>query len=295
MLSSLNTTKKGIVIAFCGFTSFATADASAKWLGMHYDVLHVIFWTYYISLIIGLCFSSFLGGIRNTIKTKRLPIHIGRGVCALGIALCVVSALKGDNALPLSTLYTILFLAPFLITIAARPIYKEKVTAKNWVIIACGFSGILVAFRFGLTNISVEMMYAFLALIFIVALSLFARPLNHEETLLSLSFFPNITTLFLLGIFLLPEIPLPQTQHMPVFLLNGICVTVGLSAIAYGFRIAPYAIIAPLHYTQMVIALIAGYIVFGDIPDIWMVTGAAIIIASGIMLVLSAPNNQDAS
>ncbi len=295
MLSSLNTTKKGILIAFCGFTSFATADASAKWLGMHYDVLHVIFWTYYISLIIGLCFSSFLGGIRNTIKTKRLPIHIGRGVCALGIALCVVSALKCDNALPLSTLYTILFLAPFLITIAARPIYKEKVTAKNWIIIACGFSGILVAFRFGLTNISVEMMYAFLALIFIVALSLFARPLDHKETLLSLSFFPNIITLFLLGIFLLPEIPLPQTQHMPVFLLNGICVTVGLSAIAYGFRIAPYAIIAPLHYTQMVIALIAGYIVFGDIPDIWMIAGASIIIASGIMLVLSAPNNQDAS
>ncbi len=295
MLSSLNTTKKGIVIAFCGFTSFATADASAKWLGMHYDVLHVIFWTYYISLIIGLCFSSFLGGIRNTIKTKRLPIHIGRGVCALGIALCVVSALRGDNALPLSTLYTILFLAPFLITIAAGPIYKEKVTAKNWVIIACGFSGILVAFRFGLTNISVEMMYAFLALIFIVALSLFARPLDHEETLLSLSFFPNITTLFLLGIFLLPEIPLPQIQHMHVFLLNGLCVTVGLSAIAYGFRIAPYSIIAPLHYTQMVVALIAGYIVFGDIPDLWMIAGAAIIIASGIMLVLSAPNNQDAS
>ncbi len=295
MLSSLNTTQKGILIAFCGFTSFATADACAKWLGIHYDVLHVIFWTYYVSLVIGLCFSRFLGGINQTISTKKLALHIGRGVCALGIALCVVSALKGENALPLSTLYTILFLAPFLITIAARPIYKERVSLKNWIIIAFGFTGILVAFRFGLTTISIEMLYAFLALIFIVALSLFARPLDHQETLLSLSFYPNITILFLLGTYLLPDIPLPHPDHMLIFLLNGLCVTIGLSAIAYGFRIAPYSIIAPIHYSQMVIALAAGYIVFGDVPDLWMVAGAAIIIASGIMLVLSAPSNQDAS
>lgn len=295
MLSSLNTTQKGILIAFSGFTSFATADACAKWLGMHYDILHVIFWTYYVSLVIGLCFSRFLGGINQTISTKRLALHIGRGVCALGIALCVVSALKGENALPLSTLYTILFLAPFLITIAACPIYKEHVSLKNWIIIAFGFSGILVAFRFGLTAISIEMLYAFLALVFIVALSLFARPLDHQETLLSLSFYPNITILFLLGLYLLPDMPLPHPDHMPVFLLNGLCVTIGLSAIAYGFRIAPYSIIAPLHYSQMVIALVAGYIVFGDVPDLWMVAGAGIIIASGIMLVLSAPSNQDAS
>ena len=147
MLSSLNTAKKGILIAFCGFTSFAIADACAKWLGAHYDILHVIFWTYYISLILGLCFSPFLGGLKKTISTKKLHIHLGRGICALGIALCVVSALKGENGLPLATLYTILFLAPFLITIAAQPIYKEKVPLKNWLIIAFGFSGVLVAFR----------------------------------------------------------------------------------------------------------------------------------------------------
>ncbi len=287
MLSHLNNTKKGIIIASSGFISFSIADASAKWLGMHYAVLDVIFWTYYISLIIGLCFSPFLGGIKKTIATKRLHIHIGRGICALGIALCVVSALKGEDALPLATLYTILFLAPFLITIAAIPIYKESVPLKNWFIIALGFSGILIAFKFGLVDFSINILYAFIALFFIVTLSMLARPLCDKESILSLSLYPNITTLSLLSLFVLPTIEIPQIEHIPVFMLNGLCVTIGLSAIAYGFRIAPFSVIAPIHYIQMVVALTLGYIVFGDVPDLWMLSGASVIIISGLMLIFN--------
>ncbi len=287
MLSHLNKTKAGIIIASSGFISFSIADACAKWLGEYYEILNIIFWTYYISLIIGLFFSPFLGGIKKTIATKRLHIHIGRGICALGIALSVVSALKGENALPLATLYTILFLAPFLISIAAIPIYKEKVPFKNWFIIALGFLGILIAFKFGLADLSINILYAFAALFFIVGLSILARPLCNKESLLSLSLYPNITILLLLNIFASSYIELPKIEHFPIFMLNGLCVTIGLSAIAYGFRIAPFSIIAPIHYIQMVVAIVLGYIIFGDIPDLWMIIGASIIIISGLMLIFN--------
>ncbi len=282
MLSSLNNTQKGILAAFSGFTSFAVADACAKWLGMHYEILHIIFWTYYISLVIGLCLSPFLGGIKKTLSTKKLHIHISRGVCALAIALCVVTALK---ALSLAMLYTILFLAPFLTTIVARPLYKEPVPFKNWCIIVLGFSGVLVAFRPDFTNILPEIKYAFLALIFIVALGLLARPLDNRESLLSLSFYPALTILILLSTTVLPNLTLPELNHIPIFVLGGLSVTIGLSGIAHGFRIAPFSIVAPIHYIQMVIALIVGYIVFNDLPDIWTIAGASIIIISGLLLI----------
>jgi len=81
------------------------------------------------------------------------------------------------------------------------------------------------------------------------------------------------------------DIELPQMIHWPIFIFNSFCVMLGLSGIAYGYRIAPYSIVAPVHYSQMVIALILGYCIFGDLPDIWMLVGAGIIIASGIMMV----------
>ena len=289
MLSALNLndTKKGMAIALIGFLSFAIADACAKWLGVYYETAHVIFWTYYVSLIFGLCMSPFLGGIKKTIKTKRLAVHFGRGICAFGISFFIVSALKGANALPLATLYTILFLAPFLITIVAIPLYKESVTNKSWLIIALGFLGILVAFRFGLTDFSINILYAVIALLFIVALSLLARPLDNDESILSLSLYPNLVILSLLGFYVLPDIELPEISHMPVFILNGICVTIGLSAIAYGYRIAPFAMVAPIHYIQIVLALVIGYIVFNDVPDIWMILGGSVIITSGLLLILN--------
>ncbi len=289
MLSALNfnNTQKGMLIALSGFLSFAIADACAKWLGMHYKVFHVIFWTYYISLIFGLCISPFLGGLKKTIATKKLPIHLGRGICAFGISFFVVSALNGVNALPLATLYTILFLAPFLITIVAIPLYKEPVSYKNWFIITLGFLGIIIAFRFGLTDFSVNILYAFIALAFIVALSMLARPLDHDETILSLSFYPNLVILSLISFYILPDISLPSINHIPIFILNGICVTIGLSSIAYGFRIAPFAMVAPIHYIQIVLALVIGYIIFNDVPDIWMIFGGSIIIVSGIILIFS--------
>lgn len=284
MLSTLNNTQKGIFFALCGFVSFACADACAKWLGMRYDVLIVIFWIYYISLILGLLFSPFLGGFKKTIQTKKFHIHIGRGLSAFGIALFVVSALKG---IPLAMLYTILFMAPFIISIVAIPIYKEKVSAKNWLIIALGFCGVLVAFRPGFSDLQIEVLYALGALFFIIVLSMLARPLDHEESVHSLSFYPSLIVVALLSTTVVPQLTLPAFHDMLFFILGGFCVTVGLSAIAYGFRIAPYSTVAPIHYIQMVIALTLGYFVFDDVPDIWMLGGAMIIIASGIMLALS--------
>ncbi len=276
-----------MLIALCGFLSFAFADACAKWLGIYYETSHVIFWTYYVSLVFGLCLSPLLGGLKKTVQTKKLPIHLGRGICAFGISFFIVSALKGADALPLATLYTILFLAPFLITIAAIPLYKERVTHKNWLIIALGFLGILVAFRFGLTDFSINILYAFIALAFIVALSMLARPLDDNESILSLSFYPNLVILSLLGFYVLPDISLPAISHVPIFILNGILVTIGLSTIAYGFRIAPFAVVAPIHYIQIVLALALGYVMFNDLPDIWMILGGSIIIISGLLLVFS--------
>ena len=290
MLSNFDQKTLGMLSGFVGFTCFASADACAKWLGAYYETFDVIFWTYLISLIFGLIFSPWLGGLRRTLKTAKLPVHIGRGVFALGIAGCVVKAMH--LGLPLANMYTILFLAPFLITIAAWPIYKEPVPFKNWLIIALGFTGIIVAYPPGVSAIAEAEIYAFIALGFIIGLSILARPLTHAESLHSLSFYPAVVTLLLCGPFVLDDIAKPALEHLPVFIMNGVFVTVGLSGIAYGFRIAPYSIVAPIHYTQMVIALIAGYLIFGDVPTFGMMAGAGIIIFSGLLLVWSKSDNQ---
>jgi len=281
MLSAFNSSR-GIISAFIGFISFACADTSAKWLGAHYETFDIIFWSYLICIIFGLLLSPWLGGLRKTLASKRLPIHLGRGVCALGIAACVIQAMS--MGLPQANLYTILFMAPFLISLVAWPIYKEAVPMKDWGIIILGFIGILVALRPGFEPITTEELYAFTALAFVVGLSILARPLDEKESLHSLSFYPALVILVLITPFIFGDIALPQPEHWIIFILNGIFVTGGMIFIAYGFRVTPYSIIAPIHYIQMVVAIIAGFMIFGDIPDGWTLGGAAIIIVSNLLL-----------
>lgn len=280
---ALSNTQKGILSALCGFTAFAFADACSKWLGDSYNLWTILFWVYYYTMIFSIVFSPMLGGLRSTFKTKKLRFHIGRGISALFVGIFVVTALS--NGLPLASMYTILFLAPFMISIAAIPLYKEKVPLKSWVIIAIGFSGILIAFHEGLNSFTPEVIYAFCALLFIVILSLLARPLNEGESLLSLSLYPAMTITLIVSIYAFPSITLPSGFDMLIFMADGLFVTIGLSGVAHSFRTTTYAKVAPVHYTQMVIALAVGYWVFDDKPDIWMLAGAGIIIISGIMLV----------
>ena len=59
-----------------------------------------------------------------------------------------------------------------------------------------------------------------------------------------------------------------------------------------GYRRAPPVVLAPFEYTALIGAAIAGYLIWDEVPDRWVVTGGAIIIASGIYIVFREIGGQ---
>ena len=282
MLSALNKRQKGIFLALIGFSVFAVSDACAKWLTGYYSELTVLGYSYVFALLTGLVLSPKLGGLKATLRSQKLKFHAGRAVSNVFLAYFVVQAFKH---LPLASVYTVLFLAPFVITILAIPFHKEHVPLKNWGVIAVGFSGILVAFQPGFADINPWIYSAFLTVFFIAGLSLLARPLGENETILSLSFYPNCLSVMVFLPLAISIGEIPQLSHIPVFMLAGVMLTFGLSCVAGAFRIAPYAVVSPFNYLQMIWALIFGYFIFSEVPGVSMLLGAAIIIGSGLYLI----------
>ena len=78
---------------------------------------------------------------------------------------------------------------------------------------------------------------------------------------------------------------LPLAAHLPFFALSGVTVFIGLTCTAMAFRMAKAALISPFLYSQMIWAVFFGYVLFADTPDPWTLTGATIIIGSGIYLI----------
>lgn len=284
MFSTLSGTQKGILYALFGFSTFVISDSCAKWLSSYYPVMMIVGWTYVFSLMFGIVCSPLMGGLPRTLRTGKIRVHLGRGVFNFGLAITVVTAFQH---LPLTSVYPVLFLAPFIITLMAWPIYGEAVKPVNWLVILIGFSGVVIAFQPWRGEVNPWIISAFLCMFCISGLSLLARPLDQKETLLSLSFYPNVVNVAFLFTTSLFVYPLPAPEHLPVFMLGGVMLTCGMSGVASACRVTRYAIVVPLQYTQLILVFMIGYFVFGERPDGWMIAGSLVIAASGLLLVLS--------
>lgn len=285
MLSGLNSTQKGILLALMGFSAFSVSDACAKWLSESYPVHTIIGFVAFFSVLTGIIASPLLGGLKRTIRTQKIWVHTGRG--ASNIVLCYFALLSFAN-MKLADVYTVLFLAPFVITLLAVPIYGEKVDKTGWAIIAAGFSGVLIAFPPGELGFNSWIWAAFAATFFISSLGLLARKLGPDETVLSLSFYPSLFSAVAFLPISFSGGAWPAMHDLPIFVLAGIMMTTGLSGIAGAFRIAPYGLISPFNYLQMIWALIFGILFFNEFPALNMLLGAMVIIASGLLLVQKA-------
>jgi drug/metabolite transporter (DMT)-like permease len=66
--------------------------------------------------------------------------------------------------------------------------------------------------------------------------------------------------------------------------LLGMVAMVAHVCVNRSLKLAPASTVVPYQYTTIVWAVLFGYLVFGDVPDAWMVSGAAIIIGAGLFI-----------
>jgi drug/metabolite transporter (DMT)-like permease len=62
----------------------------------------------------------------------------------------------------------------------------------------------------------------------------------------------------------------------------GCASTAGQWIVVLAFRYADASVLAPFSYTQLVWVSVLGFFVFGEIPDLWTIAGAAVIVCSGL-------------
>jgi drug/metabolite transporter (DMT)-like permease len=74
----------------------------------------------------------------------------------------------------------------------------------------------------------------------------------------------------------------PTWQAVAFGVFIGIASTAGQWIVVLAFRYADASVLAPFSYLQLLWVSTLGFLVFGEIPDVWTVTGAAFIVASGL-------------
>ncbi|MBL4804330.1 MAG: DMT family transporter [Alphaproteobacteria bacterium] len=282
-LTSLSAVHKGMLFAFLGYTAFAFADICAKWLTAQFSVYQVIFMDQFMSCVFLLLALPWLGGVRSIKKTRHIPIHIIRTVLNIFIALLVVYSV---SVLPIAMVYTFIFAKPFYAALFGILIYSQAVLPRHWLAIAVGFLGVLIALQPGTKAFDIVLILPILAGIIIALMFTLSRSLEGES-IFSLGFWPIAGALPVVGILMLDDFVMPTVQQFAVVCIAGFLVAVAVVSVSLAFRMAPAATVSPFLYTEMLWALIFGFLIFGDLPDLYMLLGAAIIVSSGLFLIFS--------
>jgi drug/metabolite transporter (DMT)-like permease len=173
---------------------------------------------------------------------------------------------------------------PLAITLGAAVIFREPVGWRRWSAIAAGFIGVLIIVRPGLAGFSQYSLFALVSVAFCALRDLATRKIPAKIPSLFITLLTAVTVTTAGGVILVPLggwTP-PSTGALGLMALAAVLLLIGYQCIISALRTGDISAVAPFRYSALLWAMLLGYIVFGDVPDAMMVTGAAIIVASGL-------------
>ena len=278
-----------IICCCTAYALYNVSDAFIKSLGANLHISQLICSFCLVQLIL----ASYMGWKKDGIRAfvPRRKIMFCRPLLVHLVTFCNVSAL---TKIELTTFYTVIFTTPLWVALMSSYILKDKIGHKRMIVILTGFAAIVFAMNpFGGNMINiwtfVLLSSAFLSAIDLVIL----RRIGSSESKWFLVISYTVVGLFLYSpSFVANYVSLPFTTWVVLMLLGALQIS-AFFILLYGYQNATSAsVVAPLHYTQMVWAVLIGYFVFAEVPSSNVLIGAFIIVMSGIYLIFCEKNFQ---
>jgi drug/metabolite transporter (DMT)-like permease len=220
----------------------------------------------------------FFGGLRQ-LRTKQLSWHLLRTLLAIG---AMYGFFYGLSRMPLVDAMALGYTAPLMVTALSVPFLGEHVGWRRWAAVIGGFIGTLIILRPGGGDFSFASFAILFAALCYACQAIVARHLV-TESLLSLSVYVVAGPL-LVALFLIDRASWVAPDLAGWLLMTGAAIGSVIAWVGFinGYRMASPATLAPFEYLAIIAGAIAGYLIWDEVPDIWVLIGAMIIMVSGL-------------
>ncbi len=265
--------------------------AGIKSIAARYPIGEIVFVRSFFSLIPLLAWLSWQGGVFVSLRTSNLRGHLKRGIIGATGMFCGFTSLQ---FLPLSDSIAIGYTAPLVVVVLAAVILKERVRIYRWSAVLVGFSGVLIMLSPYLGGLgaglgsgpafgaAIGLAGAFCSAFASIEIRLLTR---SEGTGAIVFYFLWLTSLLGLCTVVLGW-HMPGWQDLLMMVAIGVLGGLGQILLVQAYRYGDASLIAPFEYSTMLWATLIGWFVFGDWPASTVFTGATIVIASGIYVIL---------
>jgi drug/metabolite transporter (DMT)-like permease len=187
--------------------------------------------------------------------------------------------------LPLADVITYYLAAPIFVTALSAIVLREQVGWRRWSAVLIGFCGVLIALRPSAQTVSWPAMIALAGSMTFAVLMLITRSLRATPDIVLAS--TQFIGTFAFGAVLAPFGWITPTRASLAFFAVAGCISVcALLCGNRSLKLAPASVVVPYQYSMIIWAVMFGYVVFGDMPSIATIVGAAIIIGAGFYIFL---------
>ena len=256
-------------------------DICAKWLLQVYSLEQFVFLRSVFGLATFLFIARWYGGL-SSLKTRRWKWHLLRTLLA---CTTMFGFFYGLSKMPLVNALTLAFTAPLIVTALSVPVLGEQVGWRRWAAVIVGFFGVLIVLRPGDGLLNTASLGVLVAAAGYAGLALTARKLAATESTFSMSVYVILGPLVVSAVVLPGEFTMPDAEGWGLYVLAGLCSAGAWVGIVGGYRRASPVVLAPFEYTALIGGAIAGYYIWNEVPDRFVVLGGAIIICSGLYIV----------
>lgn len=286
----MNDNFKGAFLMMLSMFAFLVNDIFMKLLSPELPLFQAIFirgvFTSLILLILGLVkfrniFKDFQGN--NFLISLRTLGEIGG-------TFCFLTALF---KMPIANLMMILQMAPIALTLVSVLIFKETVKKHVGIALAAGFLGVLIILRPGFDGFDKYSILGLSAVAFVVLRDLSTRKIKGNIRTIDVAFLGAFSITLISGIVLLNVGWNPLSIKAIIYL----CASTLALVVAYQLsiavmRVGEISFVSQFRYSAILWALIFGYFVFGEFPDVMTMFGGAIIIIAGLTILWANRNEK---
>lgn len=217
------------------------------------------------------------GGIRATLRTGRLPLHIWRGLLN---AIAMLSFFFAVTVTPLATVAALAFTAPLFAALLAIPFLGERPGWRRWVGLLVGFLGALVIVRPGTGDISIGVVLLLISSVAWAGALILIKILARTDSSLTITVYAGMFLTPITGIAALFFWTTPSLGHWLLLACIGIFGSLTQWSVAQAFHEADATVVLPFDFTKLLWAAAIGYIFFNEVPDPLTLLGGSIILAS---------------
>jgi drug/metabolite transporter (DMT)-like permease len=269
---------KGIALILASTVFLGASDVTAKYLSASLPSIEIA-WIRFLVFALIMSPAMLPGSPLFALRTERRGLHLLRGAALLGSSLFFISGLR---YLPIAEASATGFVSPLFVTALSIIFLGEKVGLRRWIATALGLLGVIIILRPGTGAFHPAAFFPLVSALAWACTLIMTRMMSGSERAVTTMTYSSIAGVCILST-LVPFVWVAPTLHDILFgVFIGVASTAGQWIVVLAFRYADASVLAPFSYTQLLWVSILGFLVFGEVPDIWTITGAAFIVASGL-------------